>query len=582
MTHATDAGLRRPPLRVGVLLGSTRQPRWVHALLAAIEASPFSTIALVVVHEPSRPDGRGRWEGDIGEWLARVARRRRHWLYALYRRVDEALFRLRPDPFELASIEPMVPCCPVLRVASCETEQGDLLPPDAIDAILHHELDVALQFGRRLRGRALLTARYGIWSCEAGGAGARHRDTTGFWEMMEGRPVTAATLRQLRPEPHEDRVIALSFTRTDKRSASGNQFYCYQRGAALVVRTLRDVYEHGPEALATIPPPPPDPAALPSVTGARAAPTNAEMLVSIARKGRCAVRSRLERAGSFAQWFIAYRFDDAAGPPRDAPPFVGDGFRPIVPPSDRFWADPFPVTWGDRHVIFVEQYMYQERKAHIAALELGRDGAWTAPVPVLERPYHLSYPFVFQWRDAYFMCPEARESGAVELYRATSFPYEWTREAILLSNVRAVDPTLIEIDGRWWMFANIGEEGVSDPSCWDDELHLFHAPGPLGPWTPHRRNPVKADLRSSRPAGRLFRLHGQLYRPAQNCTERYGSAITINRIVRMDLDDYAEVAVSEIPPRWAAGLLRTHTINAVPGLTVIDGQRMQRKHIRMQ
>lgn len=581
MTHVIDPGSPRPPLRVGVLLGSMRQPRWVHALLDAVAASPFSTIALVVVHEPSR---RGTWGGRVGdvqEWLTRLVRRQRHWLYTLYRRVDDALFRLRPDPFELASIEPVVACRPLLRVASCATEHGDLLPPDAIDAILGHDLDVALQFGRRLRGRALLIARYGIWSCEAGETGASHRDTTGFWEMMEGRPITAATLRQLRPEPNEDRVIALSFARTDKRSASGNQFYCYQRGTALVVRTLRGVYEHGPDALAASPPPPPDPAMLPGDARARAAPTNAEMLVSMVRKGRCAVRSRLERAGSFAQWFIAYRFDDDGTPPCDAPPFAGGGFRHIVPPSDRFWADPFPVEWDGRYGIFVEQYVYRERKAHIAVLELGRDGTWGPPVPVLERPYHLSYPFVFRWRDEYFMCPEARESGAVELYRATSFPYEWTRETTLLSNVRAVDPTLIEIDGRWWMFANVGQEGVSDPSCWDDELHLFHAPSPLGPWTPHRRNPVKSDLRSSRPAGRLFRLHGQLYRPAQNCTERYGSAITINRVVRIDPDDYHEVTVSEIPPRWAAGLLRTHTINAVSGLTVIDGQLMQRKRFRM-
>lgn len=578
MTHVTVGESHRPPLRVGVLLASVRQPRWVHALLAAVDASPFSTVALAVVHEPSRRKGRVVAGEALKQRLVRLASQERHWLYALYRRVDDALFRIRPDPFELTSIEPALARCPMLRVASYATEHGDLLPPEAIDTILGHDLDVALQFGRRIRGRALQIARYGVWSCEAGAAGMGHRDAAGFWEMMEGRPVTAATLRLLQPEPNDDRVIAASFARTDKRSARGNQFYCCQRGSALVERKLREVYERGPDALAVIAQP--DPTTVPGTQRSRSVPTNAEMLVSIARKSRRALRSRLERAGSFAQWFIAYRFDDEGAPPRDPPYLTHGEFRHILPPRDRFWADPFPVRWGDRYYIFVEQYLYRERKAHIAVLELGRDGTWTSPVPVLERPYHLSYPFVFQWRGEYFMCPEAHASGAVELYRAASFPYEWKPEATLLSDVRAVDPTLIEIDGRWWMFTTVAREGVSDPSCWDDELHLFHAPSPLGPWTPHRRNPVKSDLRSSRPAGRLFRVNGELYRPAQNCTERYGLAMTVNRIVRIDPDEYREVAVSEIPPRWATGLLRTHTINAVRGLTVIDGQLSHRKFFR--
>lgn len=589
MTHAPDRPAPRAPLRVGVLLDSARPPRWVHALIASIDAPPVSTLALVVVHE-ARGRGARAGAGAAGSLRRRVAglvRARRHWLYRLYRAADGALFPLRPDPFERASIEPLVSRCPLLRVASRLTERGALLAAETVDAILRHDLDVALQFGRRIGGRALRIARYGVWSCEVGaepagegegeGEGAERGTVAGFWEMMEGRPVTSAMLRLLLPEPQDDRVIALSFARTDKRSAKGNQFYCCQRGSVLVERKLHEVYERGSDALAMVPLP--DPATLPPASPPRSVPTNAEMLVSMAKKGGSALRSRLQRAGSFAQWFIAYRFDDEsamAGVP--TPPGRG-GFVHLVPPPDRFWADPFPVSWGDRHCIFVEEYLYRERKAHIAVLVLARDGTWTGPVPVLVRPHHLSYPFVFEWRGAHFMCPEARESGAVALYRATAFPYEWTLEGTLLTNVRAVDPTLIELEDRWWMFANLGREGVSDPSCWDDELHLFHARSPLGPWTPHRRNPVKTDLRNSRPAGRLFRWDGGLFRPAQNCSERYGRAITINRIVRIDEDAYGEVPAFEIPPTWAPGLLRTHTINAAPGVTVVDGQLEQRRRL---
>ena len=79
-------------------------------------------------------------------------------------------------------------------------------------------------------------------------------------------------------------------------------------------------------------------------------------------------------------------------------------------------------------------------------------------------------------------------------YRATRFPYEWTHERTLFADRPLVDATLAEIGGRWWMFANAPAvpEAAYDTMYWD-ELHLFFADSPFGPWTPHRRNPVVSD-----------------------------------------------------------------------------------------
>ena len=41
---------------------------------------------------------------------------------------------------------------------------------------------------------------------------------------------------------------------------------------------------------------------------------------------------------------------------------------------------------------------------------------------------------------------------------------------------------------------------------------------------------VKSDVRGSRPAGALFEWNGDVYRPAQDSSGRYGYAISINRI----------------------------------------------------
>jgi hypothetical protein len=188
---------------------------------------------------------------------------------------------------------------------------------------------------------------------------------------------------------------------------------------------------------------------------------------------------------------------------------------------------------------------------------------------VLERPYHLSYPFVFRWNGEWYMIPETLERRAVELYRATRFPDEWAFERTLLADVDAVDATLAEIGGRWWMFFAALPPGTVEATL----LHLYHAPTPLGPWTPHRRNPVKADVRDARPAGPLFRHNGAWYRPAQVGVPDYGSAMVVHRIDELSPTAFSETRVAEITPTWQQGLTGTHTIAAAGGLTVIDARR---------
>jgi hypothetical protein len=127
------------------------------------------------------------------------------------------------------------------------------------------------------------------------------------------------------------------------------------------------------------------------------------------------------------------------------------------------------------------------------------------------------------------------------------------------------------------MFAGMEAERHSHPSDMQEELHLFHASSPLGPWTPHRRNPVKTDVRGSRPAGSLFWWNGELWRPAQDCSVRYGYAITLHRVLRLNTSEFREEPVARIDPDWTAGLRGTHTLNSAPGLVVLDGRLVRRK-----
>jgi len=238
----------------------------------------------------------------------------------------------------------------------------------------------------------------------------------------------------------------------------------------------------------------------------------------------------------------------------------------LLPPADRFWADPFPVSVGDGFLVFVEELPFRTNKGHISVLNLARNGQLRRVERVLEKPHHLSYPFVFEWRDEHYMIPETGAARRIELYRATDFPGGWTPEEVLLDDVYAVDATVAEIDGRWWMFANIAPDGTRNY----DELHVFHAPGPHGPWRPHRRNPVKSDARCARPAGRLFWWNGDLYRPSQDCSGQYGAAIVINKVSELTATEYRETTVARVEPKWTPNLLGAHTLNSAPGISIVD------------
>ena len=241
-------------------------------------------------------------------------------------------------------------------------------------------------------------------------------------------------------------------------------------------------------------------------------------------------------------------------------------FKLIIPPKDRLWADPFPQKNMDKYFVFLEEYLYKEKKGHISVMEIDRTGLWTPPVRVLEKAYHLSYPFVFSWQGNYYMIPETFDNKTLELYRCVSFPSAWELEAVLMEKINAVDATLIEIDRVWWMFVNMAISG----SAPHDELYLFYADSPLGPWKAHKRNPVKSDVRCSRPAGRLFHWKGNLYRPAQDCSVRYGYAISLNKINRLTPEDFQEELVSRITPNWNPNLAGIHTINNASELTIVD------------
>jgi hypothetical protein len=129
------------------------------------------------------------------------------------------------------------------------------------------------------------------------------------------------------------------------------------------------------------------------------------------------------------------------------------------------------------------------------------------------------------------------------------------------------DPTLFEHEGRWWMFGTLAP-------LTNVALQIYYSDTFEGPYRPHVLNPVKFDIRSSRPAGTPFIHDGQLWRPAQDSSRTYGGRIAFNRILELTPETFREETVRYFGPvmgsTYDKGL---HTVVQVGDVTLIDGKR---------
>jgi hypothetical protein len=536
-----------PRLRVGIFTDSPHQPRWIVEALARAGASAFAEIALVSISPtPPNPPFTSHLlrKQDGKDELGGVGGNKASMVWRAYVAADRALFGRGWKGSKRVEVSELVPRERRITRAGSEKCWRAKLADARLDvAFALGEVDLAALEG---------VARYGVWRFCFGDAHDACEELAGVREAIDDAPVTVSGIRIHRPGV-PDRVACQSYSRTFPFSVARNRNAVFAKTGEFVARALKDLHAGGARwiDLGTEPAREVGAGALPGATG---------LLRDISRLGSRAWMRAKEKALTLDQWSIAYRFGSDAE-------FNGslEGFFRLEPPRGWFWADPFPIVVDGRHYIFFEELPLGASKAHISVVEVDRSGRASAPARVLERDYHLSYPFLVEEGGVLYMIPETAHNRTVEIYRCTGFPLEWKLERVLLKDVFCADATVHRENGRWWMFANAAAPGAEI----NDELHLFSAETLLGDWRPHRRNPVKSDVRSSRPAGRLFRRGGGLYRPGQICAPRYGAGIALHRVTRLTADEYAEEEDARIVPT-DANTLGIHTFNRAGDLTVTD------------
>ncbi len=218
----------------------------------------------------------------------------------------------------------------------------------------------------------------------------------------------------------------------------------------------------------------------------------------------------------------------------------------IEEPATAYVADPFLIRVGGRWHMFYELLAAHPRLGCIAWAESDDGVAWEHRGIAIEEPFHLSYPYVFEWEGRHWMILESHQAAQIRLYRASEFPREWELESVLIEGAPFVDASVARHDGRWWLFVS---------TLPNRDLYLFHSEHLDRGWTRHPQSPViRDDPTSARPAGRLIHYDGRLWRVAQNCRPRYGSAVRLFEVVTLTTEDYAE-REHEASPLLQAGMV---------------------------
>jgi hypothetical protein len=541
-------------LKIGILLDNYSVPSWKYQILNDIKNSDFAKIVLVINDNSVLSSYENRNRFTTG-------------LIKLVETIDRTIFKVKSDYKLKKDAERLFQDAQIININGFNSE--------VINTVRSINPDIIIKFGsRELNSEILKIPKYGIWAYSIETSTGVNSPDPGFLEVVNQIPVTNSTLGILTSD--SDRIgfeaIYNSCESTCLFSININRDSLAWRSALFAPRIMNGIHKYGEDYLialktrfktsGTESDSPTSP-----FTFADAAGSLRRYLVAVAKK----IISKIFYTNAFS-WQLLYNINDASGLYSSE---YGN-FRKLSSPGEVFWADPFVIAEGEGYCIFVEEFIYRKNRAHISVLKLDKEGNFLDSLKIIERPYHMSYPFVFKTDNTYYMIPETSKNRTIELFKCNRFPDKWEFERNIMENISAVDTTLFQYNNKWWLFTAIDQ--TANISGCSAELFLFFTDDILsGKWESHPLNPVVSDIRTARPAGKIFIQDGKICRPSQNCAGRYGVGFNINQITKLTENEYEESVINDVKPLWDRQLRGTHTLNFDKDFTVIDAYSFRKR-----
>ncbi len=547
-------------LKIGILLDSFLIQAWQYSIITGLKNSDHAEINLVISGKSSK----------------HKTRRALNPVISFHIKLDSLIFGRRESYSKERDVSHLLKEIPDIMADKPDGEEW-LFGEANLTLIRNYNTDIILSLSSGiLNDEILKIPRLGVWYFPVSQKNGKSYLIAGYSEVVKQEPVAGARLAIRENNDGKERVLASSFESTCSYSVkiTGNRIFW--RSSLFIFRILAGLQRAGEDYVKAL------------SDGNKMGddiedvpyrmPGTAEAAGNFFRNASVTIRKMTKKiffTDAFA-WVLC--FDSLSREPLETFQNNFRDFTTIDPPKGKFWADPFVISENGAIYIFVEEFLYRKNRAHLSVLTLDRTGHLLDNRIILEKPYHLSYPFIFKNGDNYFMVPESSENRTIDLYRCVQFPDRWVYEKTIMKDLKAVDTTLFYYNDKWWLFTVIDEtDGIS--GC-ETELFLFYSDSPVSDdWVSHPMNPVVADSRKARPAGKLFMDGGRIYRPSQDCSIRYGNSLNLNEIIVLTETDYLEKEIYKNKPVWNKNLRGMHTFNTDKGITIIDAYSYHRRNL---
>jgi hypothetical protein len=542
-------------LKIGILLVDLNIHSWEFAIIESIIGSEFAKLSLIVISGSSNiKDAR-----DINASI----------IYKLHNKLDEIISGERKRYYAKKNISSLLENVPLITINTIIDGGKETFQTEHSNNIRAYNLDAIINLGfYELKGMILSIPKYGIWSYYIGNSFGLNGNHGGYVEVVSESAITCTSLKMQNGTDKDKKVLYKAIGPTHAFSISINRSNAYKRSVLILPRILKGIYE-GSDSLLT------------EFVAKFAKEDN--ILDESSNKNRSPLGNlkfllfhlwillrklvkKIIYTDSF-NWFILFNLKKK-NIFEKFPGSVNELIK-LTPPHDKFWADPFVVSHNDKFYIFVEELPFKTMKGHISVIELNSKGEMQYFKPILEMPYHLSYPFVFEFNDSIYMVPETGNNNTIELYRCVNFPDEWEFIMNLMDNIKAKDTTLFYYKDKWWLFTSIHKSTIKPEYS---ELSLFYSDDLMScNWNAHPCNPIVSDIRTARCAGKIFLSDENIFRPSQDGSGRYGRALNLNQITVLSETKYEEILVSKVE---AFELDKTykgvHTFNFENNFSVMD------------
>jgi len=518
---------KMPPLRAALIVDGPTLPTWVaDAVSLAVASERIRVVALFVCTNNNK--------------------RRRMVKHLAY--YGMRFLFMRPKSWRSVPVSNVVDD-DVERVIFSAEEEGawQRLPKDVLDRAAEFDLDVALKFGMGLlRDPQLFPARNGVLSYHHGDPFRYRGRPAGFYELRDDASYVGAVVQRLSNRLDGGEYLAQGHFRIERHSYRNTLESLYTGSVVLLEKALLECVKELPKER-------------PPLGSNYRLPSNGVVVSFLMRL----LYRKMQRLSYGVFWRKAWRlFEiDSAELTKLTYNQVLQGNPLPLPSNADFLADPFYLD-GMGQWILCERM--PESSVHGDIVRIGPERG-SAEVLLAEPGRHISYPYVFASAERLFMIPEVAGWSSPFLLEMDPCSANPLRKIMLkgLETERLLDPTLVEYEGTFWLFAS-----PETPYRKMDSLMLWYSDTIEGPYEGHPMNPIVQSPGTARSAGKFMKRDGRLIRFGQDNSAGYGARLAVMEIQVLTKERYRERQIGRFQLKDWCG---PHTIDFSSKNVLVDG-----------